>query len=198
MASSSALASSLFLVRRAANHEHIASVGLVPPVVSLFYSVEAVIVDQFLDEVVAELVGAAVAAEPGADAVVDPFLVSPPPLSPFSDSGGSVVGPALEVDDGVPGLVLARALVPFSAAPVTPPVALPPVVADDLPLRVPRRARRWASCVLFPHGDAVAAVRAVQREDVVWYNGDVRLLPLPAPPSPPPRRSLRLLRRRLQ
>ena len=199
MASSSALVSSSFLARRAVCLEHIASVGLAPPMVSMLYSIEAVIIDQFLDEILVELEGTAAGVDTGSAAVVvDPFLLSPPPLSPASDSEGGDVVPAL--DDGVPGLVLARALVPFSAVPVTPPVALPPAGAVSPRLRP---SRRWASGVLpelmeFPYEDAVAAVRAVQREDVVWYNGDVRLLPLPAPPSPPPRRSLRLLRRRLQ
>ena len=190
---SSSCGSTSFALLRLMNHESIPSVGLTPPGVAMLSSVEAAVIDLLLDEVMAEV--EAGMADAWADDVDHPFWMSPPLLSPFSDSDASVASPV--VDDGVPGLVLARALVPYSAAPVTPPVALPPAVVDR-PLRAPRRARRWASCVLFPHGDAVAAVRAVQREDVVWYNGDVRLLPLPAPPSPPPRRSLRLLRRRLQ
>ena len=121
------------------------------------------------------------------------FWLSPPPLSPASCSASEDSVGVPPPDDAVRGLVLARALVPYSAAPVTPPVAPPPVVV--LPPR--RAAPRWAAGVLFPYGDALAAVQAVQRADVVWHNGDVRMLPIPAPPSPPPRRSLRLLRRRL-
>ena len=118
--------------------------------------------------------------------MVQPFWLSPPLLSPESGSDVEVVA-----DDGVPGLVLARALLPYASAPVTPPVAAPGVA------RPARRSRRWAAATLFPYGDAVAAVAALQREDVVWFNGDVRVLPIPSPPSPPPRRSLRILRRRL-
>ena len=69
----------------------------------------------------------------------------------------------------VPCLVLARARVRLSVAPVTPP---------HVPV-----GRRWAGGVLFPHSLAVAAVRAVQSGLV------------PAPPGyVAPRRSRRIAR----
>ena len=192
MASSSG--SAHFSVLQALSYESIPSIGLSPPLLTLLYDLEVAVIDLLLEEAVAEVEIELAVVGGGHGDGDHPFWLAPPVLSPCSSSGDSVASPA--VDDVVPGLVLARSLVAFSVAPVTPPVVPLPAVVEPPP-RALRRGRRWASCVLFPHGDAVAAVRAVQRDDVVWHNGDVRLLPLPAPPSPPPRRSLRLLRRRL-
>ena len=198
MSSSSSVAP--FALLRLLNLELVPTAGVAPPVASLLLAVEAAVVEMLLEEAVAEVVDefSVVAGDGGGmpdseDEVrpLHPFWLSPPMLSPdsASDSEFAVDAPSPEVP--VRGLVLARALVPFSVAPVTPPVA--PVLVP----RSPRVPPRWGSGVLFPYADAVAAVRVVQRADVVWYNGDVRMLPIPAPPSPPPRRSRRIARRRL-
>ena len=189
-----------FSLLRLLDLEVVPSAGVAPPVASLLPLLEAAVVEMLMEEVVSEFVaefsvfGVDGGGMPDSEDEVrplHPFWLSPPLLSPDSASDSEYVVDAPPPEDPVCGLVLARALIPFSATPVNPPI-VPPLVPR--PLRVPRR---WAAGVLFPYSDAWAAVRAVQLADVVWYNGDVRALPLPAPPSPPPRRSRRIARRRL-
>ena len=109
---------------------------------------------------------------------LNPFWLSPPLLSPISDSdyepddavggaGGAV--PLVDPPVEVPCLVLARARARLSVASVTPP-------------RAPR-GRRWARDLIFPHALAVAAVRAVR----------AGLVP-PPPGFVEPRRSRRIAR----
>ena len=105
---SSSCDSGSFAIRRLLSYESIPSVGLTPPLLAMLSSVEGAVIDLLLAEVVSE-VEAGMYGEL-AEVVEHPFWISPPLFSPFSDSDDSVASPV--VDDEVPGLVLARALVP--------------------------------------------------------------------------------------